>query len=486
MRKLSLFLRTDGSSQTAYIPPRIWHYQVGRLKEVIDDFNSLQPQIISCFRECLEIYKATYGSLSAACALGKTKPAPFWKNAKGNFTFSSIAKKHGILDLLLKWTNDIDKSSERAAFPITKLSTYFTMVSHAGIAYILNFTLMRVNEALTLRSDCLHIEHDAYFGRMYMLKGITSKTIADEKAFWPTSPSVEGPINALKAIASLRMECMSASSGSNFKKEEKENPFLLCRPYEPWGAISKDDAKRPPTVRMMMRAYRQFDVYEKLFNINELKITQADLDVARSITPSLDPESYDVGKVWPLAWHQLRRTGAVNMQSSSLVSTRSLQYAMKHTSRTMSLYYGQGYSSLNIDPESRGLYIKAMYEGMGRDLLQLSRENYFSPHGSKRKDAILNMMLSSDFESLTTLGEKSHISWRETLLGGCTKRGPCPYGGHDNLVNCTGLNKYQPCADVLYDSKKISSLKELKRRAANSFSRLHYTVTIHERPSISN
>ncbi|MEX3937270.1 hypothetical protein AB4Y32_37005 [Paraburkholderia phymatum] len=75
-----------------------------------------------------------------------------------------------------------------------------------------------------------------------------------------------------------------------------------------------------------------------------LRITQQDRDLARLVTPTLDSGRFAVGKVWPLAWHQLRRTGTVNMQASGLVSDASLQFQLKHVSRAMSLYYGRGYA----------------------------------------------------------------------------------------------------------------------------------------------
>ncbi|UOO89776.1 hypothetical protein LVJ82_01955 [Vitreoscilla massiliensis] len=53
------------------------------------------------------------------------------------------------------------------------------------------------------------------------------------------------------------------------------------------------------------------NMWPKLFDGKELTITEADLEMANRMTFGLDPEKFAVGKVWPLAWHQLRRTGAV-------------------------------------------------------------------------------------------------------------------------------------------------------------------------------
>ena len=40
--------------QTAYIPTRLWHYQVTRLKECLDDFIAHREKIEECYKFCLE------------------------------------------------------------------------------------------------------------------------------------------------------------------------------------------------------------------------------------------------------------------------------------------------------------------------------------------------------------------------------------------------------------------------------------------------
>jgi hypothetical protein len=42
----------------------------------------------------------------------------------------------------------------------------------------------------------------------------------------------------------------------------------------------------------------------RLFDAEQLRITQADLDLARAMTFGLDPDRFAVGKVWPFAWHR--------------------------------------------------------------------------------------------------------------------------------------------------------------------------------------
>lgn len=114
--------------------------------------------------------------------------------------------------------------------------------------------------------------------------------------------------------------------------------------------------------------------YPKLLNPSALKITEENIDMARLITPTLDSKKFAIGKIWLLAWHQSRRTGAVNMPASGLVSDASLQYQLKHVSRAMDLYYGPGYSRVRLEEDAQTLYVHTLYETLGRELARLATD----------------------------------------------------------------------------------------------------------------
>ena len=158
------------------------------------------------------------------------------------------------------------------------------------------------------------------------------------------------------------------------------------------------------------------------------------------------------------------------MQASGLISDASLQYLLKHASRAMSLYYGQGFSRLRLNDRARLDYLRTMYEVLGKEISALFSDRYISPHGEKRKAEILRVVRDSDAKKLATLAKAGTISWRVNLLGGCTKRGPCPYGGVDNLVHCGGGDGSPPCADVLYDKEKGPKLSQLQKVIEHRFS----------------
>ncbi|CAN7336608.1 hypothetical protein [Polaromonas sp. LjRoot131] len=453
--------------QTAYIPPRIWMYQVNRLRECLDDFHAHRNQIESCFKFCVAAYLENYGSLEAASGgVDRTNRIPFSKpkgyahqlGYKFHGPFMLTAKRFGIDKLLLRWLGSVERTEQE--FRVSSLTSYFSLVSGAGLAYLMNFSLMRVSEGMSLRANCLDVENDPRFGDIYILSGVTTKTTQDDDARWPTSPSAKVAIDAMAFIARLQLICATSHSEAKLTARDKKDPYLINRCAAPWTPTSPNYSGFQPS----KQAYCDLSIrFPKLFDLDTLRITEADLQVARLITPTLDAKMYAVGEVWPLAWHQLRRTGAVNMQASGLISDASLQYLLKHATRAMSLYYGQGYSRLRLNDAARTIYVQAMYEVLGKELARLLTDRFVSPHGEKRKVEIVRLIKPSEVKELTKLAKKGHIGCREVLLGYCMKKEPCPYGGIDSVAHCGGGDSKAPCAEVLYDKAKAPKVKALDR-----------------------
>ena len=475
LTRLEAALPEHSDRQTPYIPPRIWKYQISRLREFLEDYISNVENIESCFKFCLDAYATSSGNLGEACRVGNMKKkrfGPFFSKRGRTDTrsaqtyigpFIETASRFGIAQLLHKWCGPADEMDATPSdLSVKALATYFSLASHVGKAFILNFSLMRVDEANALHADCLEVEQDTRFGPMYILRGITTKTIDDSDARWPTSPHVELAVKVMSHVSRLRMICALANPEVPTRADDSQNPPLILRAYEPWGTSTAEDVRKSLAIRPNLRTYAQVvQVYPRLMDLNELTITEEDLKIALLVNPSLDDKKFAVGKVWTLGWHQLRRTGAVNMQASGLVSDASLQYLLKHVSRSMSLYYGQGHSRLRLNEKARLEYLRTMYEILGKEISTLVSSRYISPHGEKRKAEILRLVSDKEAAELSGLARSGSISWRVILLGGCTKRGPCPYGGVDNLVHCGGGDGSPPCPDVLYDRERGPQLSRL-------------------------
>lgn len=455
LSRLEAAIPEHEARQTPYIPPRIWTYQVNRLRAFLDDFNEHREEIEACFRFCLDAYAKNYGSLENACVRKISSRNPFTTITMADYhgSFSQTTQRFGIAGLLQRWC--LEPATPQA--DLRNFTGYMSMVGYVGTAYLLNFSLMRIQEAWSLRTDCLEIENDERFGPIYILHAETTKTTDDDDARWPTSHSAKVAVDAMAFVSRLRMACAEANPNVPTTAQDISNPYLAVRAYEPWASTKN----RTSSIRASCKDYGEWDrKYPNLFDLDELRITETDLQLARLINPDLDGEIFAVGNIWPLAWHQLRRTGAVNMQASGLVSDASLQYLLKHATRAMSLYYGQGYSRVRLNETARVTYVRTMYEVLGKDVACLFSDRFVSPHGEKRKDEILRLVDPKDNKKLMALAKSGKVSYRETLLGCCTNPVPCTFGGIDNVAACGG-DKTHPCANILYDREKAPAIRQL-------------------------
>lgn len=442
------------SRQTPYIPPRIWLYQIERLHECIDDFLKHEAQVEACFEYCLSAYKKNYGSLAKALDPNRDSDrGPFNHNSetrKGAIylgRFVDTASRFGLRELFSKWLGDRGQT-------VRTLSTYMSLVSLAGIAYIANFTLQRKEEAASLRSNCLKWEQDQKLGRVLLVCGETTKTIQESDARWVASPSVELAVRALSVISRLRMKIDRLNREVFPTRGDQSNPYLYSTVTEPWGAgrrCSCDVRTELPSIKEIM------DDYPALFDKEKLRITTDDLKLARRLTPSLDDDEYAAGKVWPLAWHQLRRTVAVNMFASGLISDSTMQMQMKHASRLMPLYYGRNYTRLLLNKEVESIVINAMYAAM-TERLKIAVTGRFV---SQQADVgAVKLISATDGKKLLGWAKNGRVSFREHRLGGCMKTGPCEYGGVESVARCGGGDGQKPCADVVFDREREPDVRE--------------------------
>lgn len=450
--------------QTPYIPPRIWAYQIERLRECIDDFLNHSEAIEECFQFCLDAYIKNYGSLKNSLFRTTRHRLPFWtppNPGKGSVSgciyrgpFHLTAERFKIAEVIEKWTgipaNELD---------IRNLSSYLSIVQYVCMGYIANFTLQRINEVASLRSDCLKWETDEILGRIPLICGETTKTQVDSDARWPTTQSIEVAVKAICLISKWRMKCSKENPIVNPTEYDTTNPYIFGTCNDPWNG----GKSRSYNIRPHVPSYINFQKRNsKVFDEKQLRITEEDHRIAVMLTPSIiNDEAYKVGKVWPFAWHQLRRTVAVNMFASNLLSDSSMQFQMKHSSRLMPLYYGRGFTKIALNHEVEETIITAMYETMAHKLQGASTDRFVSPLGDDRKETVLiNLIKDKDFKQLILASRRGQIQFRETKVGACTHRGTCTYGGIESISRCTGGDGNGPCAEALYDKYKEKDIEK--------------------------
>lgn len=438
-------------NQTEYIPPRIWQYQIMRLNQFIDDYISHQQQIEECFAYCISVYSKTRIRKRRRVRVpGPSRHPPFSGQQSVYGTFFETAERFGIKDLLEKWVG------LKPNLGVRLISMYLGMASTAGLAYVLNFTLARVSEGMSLRFNCLKWHDDEIFGRTPLIQGQTTKTNLNEAALWVASPSVERAIIVMQSVTKMR-------SGSAPKKNDEENPHLINHSQEPWTSKGKNLLSRPNKCD-----YSYISLNPLFFEEDQITITEEDFKIAIAATPTLDQKIFRIGKPWSFSWHQLRRTGAVNMFSSGEISDASIQLQLKHLSPVMTQYYGRGHTTLNLSEDVKSLIVNAQYEAMGKRLAEANTDRFISPFGPDHKERLLSDSDSSEPVNLIAVDKitqyekaaRAHkINFRVTAVGACMKNGRCDGDGFSALGDCAGGDGRAPCANALFDRNRAEANK---------------------------
>lgn len=444
--------------QTAYIPPRIWHYQLNRLDELLDDFLHHQEAIGEAFDWVAKAYQANSRIPRIPRRyIGAFQSSAPYSSSKVNFggSFSSFLDEYGLKALFSKWMEE-DKLNN-----IKCLTGFFSLMRDASLLYVLNFSLQRNAEVTSLHSDCFLTEMDENLGIIAMIVGETTKTDEDSDARWVVPITVKKAIDIATWIAQKRFSV--ASSGSGYS--ESSLPLAMAV-TEPWGGVQTPYHQRTVKVISHMSYSRLLENYPKVLNAEEIRINQEDWRVALSITPNLVNDiGFAVGQTWPLAPHQLRRTTCVNMFSSSMVSDSSLQYQMKHLNRGMTYYYGRNNLNLRLNTDAQTSVIVESYKSIYRNLADIiaAPQTYVRPHKHENiPKHIINLVNAKEEKKLIKLIKQGAAACRPTLLGYCLNPGPCVYGGIESISKCTNAGGGAICADAIFDKKNKEKLIKLK------------------------
>lgn len=432
---------------------------VARLAECTQDFLVHQAQIEECFNFCVNAYVQN-GAVDYRTRNGKGRRNPFQiashdcTGARSGITyygpFADTAQRFCITEVLERWVGGVET--------IQRFSTYLHLVRYAALADIAAFTLMRIDEASSVRWNCLTWHDDPVFGRIPLIQAETTKTDSDDRGLWITSPSVKSAIQVLKSIAKMRLACVGRYS-------EESNPALITAALEPWGS-ARTSAKKTGVRPGIASLGAVVSNYPRLFDNAELTITTDDLKIAKAVCPSLNTKWFQVGKPWPLAWHQFRRTGAVNMFASGAISDSSIQLQMKHLTRWQPLYYGRGNTALHLNDLARVLLVNAQYEAMGRHLAEVHTDRFVSPYGDDHKAKLLapanggepvNLISDGDAQHYEKAARKHQMNFRSTALGGCMKNGQCDGDCVSSVGDCAGGDGKAPCINVLFDRSRADA-----------------------------
>lgn len=445
------------SIQTAYIPSRIWNYQLSRLSHFLQRYIDCQDIFEYMFEDILSAYLKNCGSIELATRAGRLyRRSPFARSRLNSGvylgSFSDYAREMKVLDVIseLIYAHPVAEITPSAGGK--PFGRYLNALCFIGQILLMNFSGMRVSEASGLRSDAFY--QDTIGGeKVYLLKGSTTKTLKDDNALWVTSEIAEMAIRVMTSISKLRMKVACLDSRIPTSADEVDNPYLFVYGYEPWLPSKVSSSEREMSIRTWLNYSQWRKCCPGLFDEESITITSGDLNEALLVTPDLSIEKFQVGKPWPFAYHQLRRTLYVNACQSGLVSEHSGQFQLKHYFLTMTRHYGRNYSALALNRGAGDEFFVELHQKLANAALELNEDNYASLLSEKHKQSVLAFLQDKDVAKLLRLVKDGKFRFRRNLLGLCFSTSPCQYGGFDNIVNCAA------CTEGLVDKRNLSKLE---------------------------
>lgn len=273
------------------------------------------------------------------------------------------------------------------------------------------YTGMRVCEVsiLSLEHPIKEFEHMG--SKHYEVQGSTHKLNAGikQRATWITSHEGARAVLLAQRIARLvePQHVQSAGMGQQL--------LLFPSSESPYRKLSRGSFNR------RLKGHLNFicPVIESA-DIEELDRLELDRGWAR--------DDIEVGKRWPLAFHQLRRSLAVYAHCSGMVSLPVLKSQLKHITQEMAFYYSSGFSkAVNlVCDKSHFLHewqaAKAESSYFSYVFGVLFSDDAFFGQGAQRMTRTVE---ARDRQDTLRLFRQNKLAYQETPLGGCVSTDSC-------------------------------------------------------------
>tara|TARA_R110002051_G_scaffold8940_7_gene36211 strand:- start:11297 stop:13294 length:1998 start_codon:yes stop_codon:yes gene_type:complete len=430
--------------QTPYIPNRIWTIYIQHLETVLDDFEAQQNKL-----EALYHYITRISLLNKKNGVSSKIINPFNHVRANNKvcdsgTFEDYLKANDLMALFDKYTkktvsNGFDSGTHK--YTIDQFTYLLNNISMSCYLYILYYSIMRKEEALSLRIDCLKIENDERLGDFYLLAGETTKTDLDSDARWVVPKRVKRAVDVAKTLVDWKTQYID---------DLNEAPYLFQN-MRVWQKSS-----RTSKARIIGSFYNSITLRAgHFFKFSQYKITQMDYDEALALTPSLIRQDwFKVGNVWRFGYHQFRRTLAVHFAVNK-VPASSTQLQMKHGTREQQFHYQNNSGRLRLNRVSEQEVINEYYAEMSRNITSMVNGEGVMPHKkSPVKDEVVRIITSGDRKKLLKAQKNGAVGAKENIIGWCMKQSECKFGGFTSITPCTGGDGNNPCSDIVIDDNR--------------------------------
>ncbi|WP_260393100.1 hypothetical protein [Ralstonia sp. SET104] len=312
---------------------------------------------------------------------------------------------------------------------------------------VIAFTGMRIGEVqiLPLKGVLEEVKHrDSVH---HLINGYSHKLNGGRKkpASWVTSREGHRAILLAQRIASTILEVLK-----NGDPTKNDAALLFCSTANPY------------------RKQSLSSIYKRLRGKLTSEIcavtTQADIDElnAMELERNWLREGIEVGKPWPLTFHQYRRSLSVYAHRSGMVSLPALKGQLQHITDEMRAYYSDGFCravNLVFDKEHfshewNAAKSESSFLAYSLALL-FSDEDLIGEVGGRGAARMLQTVSSRPKEETLKLFRDGKLAYRETVLGGCIAVEDC---NHTPLEPIPWDCLEKDCTNAVVFEKRLGQL----------------------------
>jgi hypothetical protein len=356
-------------------------------------------------------------------------------------SYLEAIKQYGLYDLITEFNKDPNDYQIFKA--LTK--TWILMI----LILVECYTGMRAHEISVMDLDSYQ-EHDVDgFGIVSVIESYTSKVNQDnysERTPWATSPHVQKYLQIAKKLVEARWY---QNRSTKFPTDLRSIPILYSSYISE--ARNHEHYEYPSAYFRFSKAE-----VERMLTDNKYDIRIRDSDIeelmAYDAFQNWDKRSeFNIGEIWPLASHQIRKSVAVYASRSRIVSLPSLANQYKHLSENMTSMYAhnsafaRNFVDQADDRDSYSVFDLFLEAKKFNETIELHDEVLSSNHrlsGGKgvhiqlAKDKEKVPVWLKDFDETLKKVDSGEISYVSTSVGGCMRIGMCDSYGVADILPC--------------------------------------------------
>lgn len=438
--------------QHAPLPTRIYATLINTLSAELNDIEAHKPRLLAALREALienQQSEATHGMSSQPVS-------------------TALIEKHGLAAYFER------RGYDKVNFPLRTLAGAVSEIFQLCKLQIHLFSGMRDSEARHLPYYCMVPDKGLHGRKHCLIAGSTTKFNKGrrQRTTWVTTER-DGfrAIRLAQDFAALIYDVLGVtpSEADDLKDDYPLFPSTapltwVRRRVSQKGRISPTSIGIPHFGESLQTRLCPLIEEEDIAELEEIDPFRAWRE---------EPE-FAIGRRWPLATHQLRRSLAVYANSSGLVRLSSLRRQLQHITREMAMYYGRGSTFcknfITDDPVGYKKHVAIDWQdgaeeaevlAFVRDVLNSSEPMFGGAGTFYERQRERGEVMSR--EAVAKQMKAGLLAYREGPLGGCTRPGVCETRKGLNLIDTVCAT--DGCKHLIGKHSKIVQTIRLKRAA---------------------